>query len=116
MTTAICKWCGHPFKPRETGGKPQHFCRSACRRTFEAAGRRWVAAALAKGSLSLAELRDGFHPTRALHGSSAVAVAAAEGVVSTKLPSYALDWLRRNRKPRPYLPRRPHRSDFRRLR
>jgi hypothetical protein len=39
-------WCGNAFLPRATGGKRQVFCRPACRRAFDAAGRRRVAAAL----------------------------------------------------------------------
>jgi len=43
MSVTKCLWCGRAFTPRATGGKAQRFCRPACRRAFDAAGRRWVA-------------------------------------------------------------------------
>jgi hypothetical protein len=52
---ARCPWCGSIFKPR-CGGTAQRFCRPACRRALDAAGRRWVEAAIASGALSMAEL------------------------------------------------------------
>ena len=36
----ICQWCGKEFDPRCDGGKPQVFCRPACRREFDTARRR----------------------------------------------------------------------------
>jgi len=42
------------------------FCRSVCRRGFDAAGRRWVAEAIATGVLTVRELKNGPTPTRAL--------------------------------------------------
>jgi hypothetical protein len=45
----ICRWCGCAFRPRLTGGYPQRFCHSACRRAFDGAARRWVSAAIADG-------------------------------------------------------------------
>jgi hypothetical protein len=62
---ASCAWCGRPFIPRATGGKRQVFCRPACRRGFDAAGRRWVAEAIATGTLTLDALRNGAATTRA---------------------------------------------------
>jgi hypothetical protein len=62
----ICMWCGNRFRPRGDGGKPQVFCRPACRRAFDAAGRRWVAEAVAGGTLTLDSLRNGAAATRAL--------------------------------------------------
>jgi hypothetical protein len=61
-----CQWCGKSFKPRSEGGKAQRFCRPACRRALDAAGRRWIAAALASGSLTIASLKGGAPATRAL--------------------------------------------------
>jgi hypothetical protein len=61
-----CLWCGKRFTPRRDGGKRQVFCRTACRRAFDAAGRRWVAEALAGGTLTLDSLRNGAAATRAL--------------------------------------------------
>jgi hypothetical protein len=45
-TTAMFQWCGHPFTPRNTGGKTQQFCRSHCRRALDGAGRRFATRAL----------------------------------------------------------------------
>ena len=42
------------------------FCRSACRRAFDAAGRRWVAEAIAGGMLTVDAPRNGAAATRAL--------------------------------------------------
>jgi len=53
-------------RPRTTGGKPQTFCREACRRTFDAAGRRWIAAAVAEGSLTVAALKNAPNARRPL--------------------------------------------------
>jgi hypothetical protein len=39
--------CTRAFAPRTTGGHAQQFCRSDCRRAYDAAGRRWVARAIA---------------------------------------------------------------------
>ena len=42
MTAPVCPWCERPFTPRRTGGKPQRFCRDACRRAFERELRAWA--------------------------------------------------------------------------
>jgi len=65
-TAGACRWCGSNFEPRRDGGKAQRFCREACRRAFDAAGRRWVAEALAAGTVTIADLRGGSAATRAL--------------------------------------------------
>jgi hypothetical protein len=62
----ICVWCGRAFAPRRDGGKRQVFCRPVCRRAFDAAGRRWVADAIASGMLTVDGLRNGPATTRAL--------------------------------------------------
>jgi hypothetical protein len=62
----VCLWCRKPFTPRRDGGKPQVFCRPACRRDFDTAGRRWVAEALATGMLTVDALKNGPAATRAL--------------------------------------------------
>jgi hypothetical protein len=67
MTRRTCAWCGRAFTPRSTGGKEQRFCRPDCRRAFDAAGRRWIAAALAADMLTHDDLRNGSMATRALH-------------------------------------------------
>ena len=61
-----CLWCGSRFKRRNDGGKAQRFCRPACRRALDAAGRRWIAGALASGALSSGDVRNGSLTTRAL--------------------------------------------------
>ena len=62
----VCLWCGNGFTPRRDGGKPQVYCREACRRSLDAAGRRWVAEAIASGMLTVDALRNGPGVTRAL--------------------------------------------------
>lgn len=62
----VCLWCGNGFMPRRDGGKPQVYCREACRRSFDAAGSRWVAEAFASGMLTVDALRNGPGVTRAL--------------------------------------------------
>src|SRR6516165_9843224 len=64
--SSMCGWCGKAFTPRSDGGQAQRFCRLACRRAFDAAGRRWVAEAMAAGMLTLNALRSGAVTTRAL--------------------------------------------------
>jgi hypothetical protein len=70
MTTppspGACLWCGRTFTPPSTAGHTQRYCRQTCRRSFDAAGRRWVAEALACGLLSIEALRTGAAATRAL--------------------------------------------------
>lgn len=40
MSDAVsCPWCGRPFHPRQSGGRPQRFCRLTCRRALHAAAR-----------------------------------------------------------------------------
>jgi hypothetical protein len=67
--SSMCGWCGKGFTPRSDGGKRQVFCRPVCRRGFDAAGRRWVADAIATGRLTVQELKSGAAPTRALRRS-----------------------------------------------
>jgi hypothetical protein len=61
-----CQWCEGAFAPRSTGGKPQTFCRPACRRAFDAAGRKFVASEIAAGRLTVEALRNGAATTRAV--------------------------------------------------
>jgi hypothetical protein len=77
-----CQWCSSPFAPRRNGGKRQVFDHPRCRRAFDAAGRRWVADALAGGTLTVKALRNGAPATRALAAeavSPAPILAPAEG-------------------------------------
>jgi hypothetical protein len=65
-TTSACFWCGACFEPRNDGGKAQRFCRPTCRRAFETASRRFVAEAIAAGTLTIDMLRNSAASTRAL--------------------------------------------------
>jgi hypothetical protein len=87
IEAAWCAWCGRAFIPRATGGKRQVFCRPACRRGFDAAGRRWVAEAIATGTLSLDALRNGAAATRALVAAaiSPVPIPAPEAPAAVAL-------------------------------
>ena len=61
-----CLWCQSTFDPRATGGKPQRYCSTPCRRAFDAASRKWVSAAIENSTFTVAELRTGSVATRAL--------------------------------------------------
>jgi hypothetical protein len=61
-----CQWCSRTFTRRRDGGKPQTFCRPACRRALDAAGRKFIAAAIASGTLTVDALKAGPAATRAL--------------------------------------------------
>jgi len=66
MADCSCLWCGRAFMPRTTGGHMQRFCSAVCRRALDAAGRRWIAAALGTGTLTVVSLKDASAATRAL--------------------------------------------------
>ena len=51
-----CLWCGKPYARRATGGQPQKFCSSACRRACHTAARRWAVRELEAGRLSVANV------------------------------------------------------------
>jgi hypothetical protein len=57
MTGPHCPWCEHRFTPRRTGGKPQRFCRNACRRAFERELRAWARDQIAAGDITPAQLQ-----------------------------------------------------------
>lgn len=65
-----CSWCNRPFQARRSGGRPQRFCRAACRRAFHAAARSWALDAIASGRVTLAELKNAFAATRTLPGGN----------------------------------------------
>jgi hypothetical protein len=81
--STACLWCRRCFMPRRNGGKPQVFCRPVCRRAFDAAGRQWVANAIATGMLSADLLRNSFAATRAL-----LPVAASPAPVREAQPEH----------------------------
>ncbi len=57
MTAQPCMWCGDPFTPRTTGGKPQRFCSERCRRDFDSGCRAWAEQAVASGLLPVLALK-----------------------------------------------------------
>ena len=57
LAHSICPWCGDPFTPRHTGGKPQRFCSTHCPRDHEAALRAWAQDQFAQGKVSIADLQ-----------------------------------------------------------
>jgi hypothetical protein len=74
----VCLWCGKGFASRRDGGKRQVFCRPACRRGIDAAGRRWVSEAIATGTLTVEALRNGAATTRALPPGAIAPAAISE--------------------------------------
>ena len=64
-TIASCQWCERQFWARQTGGRAQRFCQPTCRRAFHFAVRTWALDAIANGTLTIAEIRNG-PATRAL--------------------------------------------------
>jgi hypothetical protein len=100
-TAAACAWCNRTFAPRTTGGHAQRFCRKTCRRAFDGAGRRFVAAALADGTLTVDALKNKHAETRALlAGAGTTApVSEAEELLDEllhtllSLPPNELSWL-----------------------
>jgi hypothetical protein len=58
-----CYWCDRPFRPRQTGGRAQRFCKMSCRRAFHAAARRWALDAIGAGMLTIDHIRKGV-PTK----------------------------------------------------
>jgi hypothetical protein len=62
----VCYWCERQFQPRQSGGRPQRFCRPSCRRAFHAAARAWALDAIATGFMTVADLKNCLAATRAL--------------------------------------------------
>ncbi len=56
MAGPACLWCGEPYARRATGGQPQKFCSSACRRACHIAARRWAVLELEAGRLTVSKL------------------------------------------------------------
>ena len=57
MRQLTCPWCGSSFTPRMTGGKPQRFCSTHCRRSMDAGLRVWAQDQLDQGKVTVAELK-----------------------------------------------------------
>lgn len=53
-----CSWCGQDLQPRR-GGSPQRFCSAKHRSLFWSALRRWGERAIAAGTLTIAEVKNG---------------------------------------------------------
>ena len=62
MKTSDCLMCNLPFTPRVTGGSPQRFCSTTCRRDYDKACRNYVVSELDAGRLSMSELRNVLSP------------------------------------------------------
>jgi hypothetical protein len=56
-TSMSCAWCGHSFRARQNGGKPQRFCCAGHRSRYWGTGRKWLAQAVEAGFISLDDLR-----------------------------------------------------------
>src|SRR5690348_3425295 len=61
-----CVWCDRRFRPRQSGGRSQRFCRPSCRRAFHAAVRAWALDELAAGRVTVGDFKNDLHATRAL--------------------------------------------------
>jgi hypothetical protein len=64
--TPSCPWCDRPFRARHSGGRAQRFCRPLCRRKFHAAVRAWAVDAIARGALTVGDLKNEPVATRTL--------------------------------------------------
>jgi hypothetical protein len=58
-TPTICQWCERPFRARHGGGSPQRFCGPKCRTKFWSSLRRWGEQAIAAGTLTIADVKNG---------------------------------------------------------
>ena len=74
-----CIWCELSFEPRASGGKPQRFCSTLCRRAFDTASRKWVSVAIEAGTLTVAELRNAAIATRTLVRGQIIPFPVAKG-------------------------------------
>ncbi len=52
-----CPWCGTRFTPRTSGGKPQRFCSTRCRREHEAGLQAWARDQEAAGRVTKADIQ-----------------------------------------------------------
>ena len=82
-----CLWCQSTFDPRATGGKPQRYCSTPCRRAFDAASRKWVSAAIENSTFTVAELRTGSVATRALDTAQIITFPVPKAQKSENTPS-----------------------------
>ena len=67
MSDALrCSWCDRLFRPRQSGGRAQRFCRPRCRQALHAAAQAWALDEIAAGRVTVADLKNGLPATRAL--------------------------------------------------
>ncbi len=50
-------WCNRPFTPKTVGAHAKKFCRPWCKDQFHRAARLWAEQAIARGKLSVADIR-----------------------------------------------------------
>jgi hypothetical protein len=81
----LCPWCDSQFRPRQTGGRAQRFCRPSCRRAFHAAARNWALGAIVNGALGVEDIRNSAPATRALRRGGGTAGPGLD----TRSPSHA---------------------------
>ena len=77
-----CLWCGHPYRARR-GGSPQRFCRTRCRITFWSALRQWDERAIAAGTLTVIDLRNGATAACTLQGEPVLRGSPQPSYLST---------------------------------
>src|SRR5206468_8299162 len=58
-TSTSCQWCERPFRARRGGGSKQRFCGAKCRTLFWTLLRRWGEQAIAAGTLTIADVKNG---------------------------------------------------------
>ncbi len=56
-TVKVCLWCGQQFAAKTVGGHTKKFCRPLCKDQFHRAARLWAELAIARGRLSVADIR-----------------------------------------------------------
>lgn len=71
-----CLWCGAPFEPRASGGKPQRFCRPEHRRLFDTAVSEYGRYAVEAGLVTVGELKECFSRNARVAIASQSVVAA----------------------------------------
>ncbi len=52
-----CLWCSRQFAAKTIGAHAKRFCRPACKNQFYRATRLWAEQAIAKGKLSVTDIR-----------------------------------------------------------
>ncbi len=82
-----CIWCATEFNPRSTGGKPQRFCSTPCRRAFDIASRKWISGGIENGTITVAELRNTSVATRALGTAQIITFPVAKAQELENAPS-----------------------------